>query len=141
METRIISKIQRQYHKYGIWLNASLTLLVIMGMSVGWLSLDLSSALVVCVAYMLLTNILHGIAWKHMAARSHSVLAKFYMASSALRFICSAAVIVIFCLVVGDREAILGFVALFFVFYAVMLVFDSVFFYRIEKCNNVKVKE
>lgn len=141
MDTRIISKIQRQYHKYGIWLNASLALLVMGGIALGWLSLNLTQALVVCVAYMLLTNLLHGIAWKHMAARSHSVLAKFYMASSVLRLFVAAAVIVIFCLVVGDREAILRFVILFFVFYVVMLVFDSVFFFRIEKCNNVKEKE
>jgi len=48
-------------------------------------------------------------------------------------------VAVVFCVVSRDRESIINFIIVFAVFYVVMLIFDGVFFARLEKKLNQKI--
>jgi len=57
------------------------------------------------------------------------------------RLITAALVVVSFCMLNKVKEDIRGFVLLFFVFYMMMLIFDCVFFARIERTNNLNVKK
>ena len=141
MEKKQIDIKCKEYHKYCIWITVLLALIVIGAMALGMLSQRLATPLAVCVVYTLIMNFSYGKVWKHISTHSSSVLGKFYMASSAIRLFAAAAVVLIFCITVKDKELIRSFVLLFFLFYVVMLVFDSVFFSRIEKYNKVKEKK
>lgn len=142
MDINLIDNTSRRYCKYGIWLTSALTFAVIIAISVNWLDISLVSALAVSALYSIIVNLAYGSLWKRIAKSAPSTMAKFYLAASALRLITAALVVIVFCVINrSDKELIRNFIFVFFAFYLVMLVFDSVFFARIEKNNNLKIEK
>ena len=142
MDINLIDNTSRRYCKYGIWLTSALTFAVIIAISVNWLDISLVSALAVSALYSIIVNFAYGSLWKRMAKSAPGTMAKFYLAASALRLITAALVVIVFCVINrSDKELIRNFIFVFFAFYLVMLVFDSVFFARIEKNNNLKTEK
>lgn len=137
MDDNAISRTSARYYKYSLWLVAGTALLTLLATNIyGYASL--ARPLAICVIYTLVVNIAYGAAWKSVATSSPSVLTKFYLAASALRMVAAIMVVVAFCLLSRDKTSIRDFVLMFFGFYAVMLVFDGIFFARVEKKNNLK---
>lgn len=142
MDINLIDNTSRRYYKYGIWLTSALTFAVIIAISVNWLDISLVSALAVSALYSIIVNLAYGSLWKRIAKSAPGTMAKFYLAASALRLITAALVVIVFCVINrSDKELIRNFIFVFFAFYLVMLVFDSVFFARIEKNNNPKIEK
>lgn len=142
MDINLIDNTSRRYCKYGIWLISALTFAVIIAISVNWLDISLVSALAVSALYSIIVNLAYGSLWKRIAKSAPGTMAKFYLAASALRLITAALVVIVFCVINrSDKELIRNFIFVFFAFYLVMLVFDSVFFARIEKNNNLKIEK
>lgn len=142
MDINLIDNTSRRYCKYGIWLTSALTFAVIIAISVNWLDISLVSALAVSALYSIIVNLAYGSLWKRIAKSAPGTMAKFYLAASALRLITAALVVIVFCVINrSDKELIRNFIFVFFTFYLVMLVFDSVFFARIEKNNNLKIEK
>lgn len=142
MDIRQIDETSKRYFKHSLWLTAALTFAVIIAVAVNWLDISLINALAVSVLYTVVINFAYGALWKCVARSAPGTMAKFYLAASAIRLITAALVVVIFCVISrNDKEAILNFVFVFFAFYLVMLIFDSVFFARIEKNNNLKIEK
>lgn len=142
MDINLIDNTSRRYCKYGIWLTSALTFAVIIAISVNWLDISLVSALAVSALYSIIVNLAYGSLWKRIAKSAPGIMAKFYLAASALRLITAALVVIVFCVINrSDKELIRNFIFVFFAFYLVMLVFDSVFFARIEKNNNLKIEK
>ncbi len=142
MDINLIDNTSRRYCKYGIWLTSALTFAVIIAISVNWLDISLVSALAVSALYSIIVNLAYGSLWKRIAKSAPGTMAKFYLAASALRLITAALVVIVFCVINrSDKELIRNFIFVFFAFYLVMLVFDSVFFARIEKNNNLKIEK
>lgn len=142
MDINLIDNTSRRYCKYGIWLTSALTFAVIIAISVNWLDISLVSALAVSALYSIIVNLAYGSLWKRIAKSAPGTMAKFYLAASALRLITAALVVIVFCVINrSDKELIRNFIFVFFAFYLVMLVFDSVFFARIEKNNNPKIEK
>ena len=110
-------------------------------MSLNLLSMDLLSALTVSVVYSIIVNFAYGAFWGKVAKAAPNTMTRFYLAASALRLITAALVVVSFCMLIGDKGLIRSFIFIFFAFYFVMLIFDSVFFARIEKYNNLKTEK
>lgn len=138
MDAKLIDKTCKRYCRQSLWLTVALALGVIVGVGVNWLDISLVNALAVSVIYTIVINFAYGSLWGRVAKTAPLTMTKFYLAASALRLITAAIIIVSFCMLVRDKDAIRGFVLLFFAFYMVMLIFDSVFFARVEKCNNLK---
>lgn len=137
MDVKTIGEVRRRYGQYGLWLTAAMALAILVVMSVwGWMRL--TCPLVVSVLFTWIANTAYGAAWKGVALSSPSALTKFYLAASALRMMAAALVVAVYCVLSRERQAILDFVAVFFAFYVVMLVFDGMFFARVEKNNNHK---
>ena len=123
-------------------LNMKKVFAVIIAISVNWLDISLVSALAVSALYSIIVNLAYGSLWKRIAKSAPGTMAKFYLAASALRLITAALVVIVFCVINrSDKELIRNFIFVFFAFYLVMLVFDSVFFARIEKNNNLKIEK
>lgn len=127
--------IGRRYRKIALWVIAGGMLLSLLVMQItrdtSWLN-----ALVVTVVYSFLVSVVYGLAWEHVARTSPDTLAKFYLAGSALRLIAAAMVFLVYAVIVRNKPEVLAFAVLFAAFYVVLLLFDCVFFARIEKSKN-----
>lgn len=139
MDTKQIDKTSKEYIKQSLWIIVAITFAVFIAIGVNWLEISLVNALAVSALYTVIINYAYGSSWKHVAKSAPRTMAKFYLAASALRLITAALVVVSYCIISrNDNEGIRSFILLFFTFYIVMLIFDSVFFARIEKNNNLK---
>lgn len=138
MDVKFIEQTSKRYCKYGIWLTAALTLLAIGAIGLNWIDMAFLNAIVVSAVYSLVVIFAYCASWKWIAKTSSVNMAKFYLAASAIRLMTAALVVVAYCILSQDKVSIRYFVLLFFAYYVMMLVFDSVFFARVEKCNNQK---
>lgn len=88
--------------------------------------------LVVSAIFSLAASTAYGEAWKAVAKSSPANLARFYMAALVIKMIAGTLVFLIYVLVC-DRQNILGFTVIFALFYVMLLVFDCIYFARVEK--------
>lgn len=140
MDLEFIEQVSKRYCKYGIWLAAALTLMAIGAIGLSWLDMTCLTAIVVSAVYTLVVIFAYSASWKGVAKTSPVNMTKFYLAASAIRIITAALVVMVYCVLSRDKVSIRNFSLLFFAYYVIMLVFDSVFFARVEKCNNLKIK-
>ena len=94
----------------------------------------------ICAVYSFVIGFIYDRAWKSVVLKGKD-LTKFYLVASGVKVFVSAFVVLIYCLAVRETQAILHFVTMFLAFYFIMLVFDSVFFARIEKGHKLKTKK
>lgn len=137
MDDNAISRTSGKYYKYSLWLVAGTALLALLATNI-YGKASLARPLAICTIYTLVVNIAYGAAWKSVAKSSPATLTKFYLAAPALRMMAALMVVVAFCLLSSDKTSIRDFILMFFGFYVVMLVFDGMFFARVEKKNNLK---
>lgn len=128
----------KKYFKYNIWLVAALTLLCSAAISINLFDNSIVNALAISALYTVLINFVYVSVWRKIAKSSPNVMAKFYLGASAFRLITAALVVVVYCLICRDKNSIRNFSLLFMAFYVVMLVFDSIFFARVEKYYTPK---
>lgn len=136
-QNETINRIAKQYYKISLWIIFGLAVFVLLGMQY-FQDTRLVNALVISALYSLLSSIAYIQSWKSVARHSASSLGKFYIAASALRMLAAIVVAVIAMLLLRDnKNALMGFLALFVGFYLVMLAFDCIYFARIEKKNKL----
>ena len=128
----VIKRTAKNYYKYSLWIVAGLTLVGLLVMNLANKPSMLTPLIISSVTSLVL-SIAYGVAWKSVATSAPKTITKFYLAAPALRMIIAALVVLAYCLAVKQREQIREFVIIFFIFYLVTLVFDSVFFARLEK--------
>ena len=95
------------------------------GMVAGPLALVVVFQLVVCVAY--------GLVWKSVARTSLASLPTLYMAASAIRMFAAIVVVVGFLFLVSNKEAVRFFIIMFLIYYFLILIYDTVYFVKVEK--------
>ena len=139
-----IKKAGKQYKQMSFWLVAGLSLVILFCCRVSAACDDIIAQvvnpLVVSAIFSLVSSTAYGEAWTAIAKSSPANLAKFYLAASALKMMAAIVVFLIY-VVVCSKQNILGFTAIFVLFYVLLLVFDCIFFARIEKkCNKNKEK-
>lgn len=131
-DTRTIAK---KYYQRGLWVTFGLTLIMLIAAQVGrhaeWVSAIVAAAL-----FSLLTTIAYALSWRQVASKSQGSLGKFYIAASAIRMMTAFIVVLIFVLAAGSKSAATVFAVVFVIFYIVMLVFDTVYFAKVEKRNK-----
>ncbi len=136
MDKDLISITGRRHDKYSLWIIAAMALFALVGMNICGTS-DYVGSLVVCVMFSLVSSIAYGAAWR-AAARRPETLTRFYLAASAVRMLCAILVVVVFCALASNRDAIIAFTVAFVAFYVVIMAFDGVFFVRFERNVNKK---
>ena len=136
---QIIRQTSLRYKQITLWLTAGLALAILFGCRVSALCDNILpqvvNPLVVSAIFSLVSSVAYGEAWQAIAKSSPANLAKFYLAASVMKMMAAAVVFLIY-VVVCDKSNILGFTAIFALFYVVLLVFDCIFFARAEKKNN-----
>jgi hypothetical protein len=128
-----MNKIVNTYIMQSIGLIALLTLITLVcvwawgnvGMVAGPLALVVVFQLVACVAY--------GLVWKSVARTSLASLPTLYMAASAIRMFAAIVVVVGFLFLVSNKEAVRFFIITFLIYYFLILIYDTVYFVKVEK--------
>lgn len=134
MQQKDVDLLTKRYTKRGIWLNAALMLLILLGMSI-WRDTRLVVALCIAAVFNMVCVGVHASWWKHVAKVSPDNLIKFYLASSILRMLAAVIVFLIVVFFGYTREEKLGGGLIVAVFYIALLVFDCIHFARVEKKN------
>lgn len=129
-----------RYKQISLWLTAAVALAVLFACRLSAQCDDMIdqvvNPLVVSAIFSLVASTAYGEAWKAVAKSSPANLAKFYLAAMMLKMMAGVLVFLIYVLVC-DKQNILGFTAIFALFYVVLLVFDCIYFARVEKKNRL----
>lgn len=129
-----------RYKQISLWLTAAVALAVLFACRLSAQCDDMIAQvvnpLVVSAIFSLAASTAYGEAWKAVAKSSPANLARFYLAALVLKLMAGTLVFLIYVLVC-DKQNILGFTAIFALFYVVLLVFDCIYFARVEKKNRL----
>ena len=143
MRLQTIRQANIKYKQISLWLTALMALAILLVCRISALCSDILpqvvNPLVVSAIFSLVASTAYGEAWKAVAKSSPANLAKFYMAALVIKMVAGTLVFLIYVLVC-DKQNILGFTAIFALFYVVLLVFDCIYFSRVEKKNNLNKK-
>ena len=143
LRLQTIRQASIRYKQISLWLTAAVALAVLFACRLSAQCDDMIAQvvnpLVVSAIFSLVASTAYGEAWKAVAKSSPVNLAKFYMAALVIKMVAGTLVFLIYVLVC-DKQNILGFTAIFALFYVVLLVFDCIYFSRVEKKNNLNKK-
>ncbi len=133
MDETLIKQITKRYYIYSLRIIVGIALLSLLVISVGFSATAFTTPLVVSVLFSILSSLGYGAAWRSVAKSSPSNLTKLYLASSVFRLLLAAVVVIVYCLIKKEREAILDFIFIFCTYYVALLIFDCVYFAKVEK--------
>lgn len=140
LRLQTIRQASIRYKQISLWLTAAVALAVLFACRLSAQCDDMIAQvvnpLVVSAIFSLAASTAYGEAWKAVAKSSPANLVKFYLAALVLKLMAGTLVFLIYVLVC-DRQNILGFTAIFALFYVVLLVFDCIYFARVEKKNRL----
>lgn len=138
MDILDIEAIERKYNKISIWLISGLTLGGLL-LAQALVHTNFTTPLIISAVVFSILNSLYGKSWKAIAIKAPNVLGKFYLIGSMVRMFATLTAIVVGILIYRqNKEMTIAYVAVFVVFYLVTLVFDSVYFFQVEKNNKNK---
>ena len=130
------NKVYKKYYKNNLFIIAGLFLIGLLGVQLTQHTAYIN-VLTICAVYSLITSSIYGGTWKAIASQSPAVLNNFYLAASGFRMLLAFLTVLIYAMVVKDRTMVIGFVVIFMIFYLVLLAFDTVYFYKVEKNNKI----
>ena len=140
LRLQTIRQASIRYKQISLWLTAAVALAVLFACRLSAQCDDMIAQvvnpLVVSAIFSLAASTAYGEAWKAVAKSSPANLANFYLAALVLKLMAGTLVFLIYVLVC-DKQNILGFTAIFALFYVVLLVFDCIYFARVEKKNRL----
>ena len=141
MRLQSIKQTGIKYRQISLWLTAAISLAILFACRVSAACDNIISQVVnplaVSAIFSLVASTAYGEAWQAIAKSSPANLAKFYLAASAMKMMLGAVVFLVY-VVVCQKQNILGFAAIFALFYVALLVFDCIYFARVEKKNKLK---
>lgn len=140
MRLQNIKQINIKYKQISLWLTAAMTLTILFACRVSAQCDDMIAQvvnpLVVSVLFSIIASTAYGEAWKAIAKSSPANLAKFYLAALVIKMVAGTLVFLVYVLLC-DKQNILGFTAIFALFYVALLVFDCIYFARVEKKSRL----
>ena len=89
--------------------------------------------ILIAVGFNLICTLALWKSWHALSDRNPQMLPKLFLASSAIRLMGAAAVLLVYCVVVMEFAAIRMFSVIFIIFYLFMLAFDAIFFAKLSK--------
>lgn len=140
MRLQNIKQINIKYKQISLWLTAVMTLIILFACRVSAQCDDMIAQvvnpLVVSALFSIIASTAYGEAWKAIAKSSPANLAKFYLAALVIKMVAGTLVFLVYVLLC-DKQNILGFTAIFALFYVALLVFDCIYFARVEKKSRL----
>lgn len=140
MRLQNIKQINIKYKQISLWLTAAMTFIILFACRVSAQCDDMIAQvvnpLVVSALFSIIASTAYGEAWKAIAKSSPANLAKFYLAALVIKMVAGTLVFLVYVLLC-DKQNILGFTAIFALFYVALLVFDCIYFARVEKKSRL----
>ena len=140
MRLQNIKQINIKYKQISLWLTAAMTLIILFACRVSAQCDDMIAQvvnpLVVSALFSIIASTAYGEAWKAIAKSSPANLAKFYLAALVIKMVAGTLVFLVYVLLC-DKQNILGFTAIFALVYVALLVFDCIYFARVEKKSRL----
>ena len=140
LRLQTIRQASIRYKQISLWLTAAVALAVLFACRLSAQCDDMIAQvvnpLVVSAIFSLVASTAYGEAWKAVAKSSPANLAKFYMAALVIKMVAGTLVFLIYVLTC-DKQNILGFTVIFALFYVMLLVFDCIYFARVEKKSRL----
>ncbi len=140
MRLQNIKQINIKYKQISLWLTAAMTLIILFACRVSAQCDDMIAQvvnpLVVSALFSIIASTAYGEAWKAIAKSSPANLAKFYLVALVIKMVAGTLVFLVYVLLC-DKQNILGFTAIFALFYVALLVFDCIYFARVEKKSRL----
>ena len=127
-----LNKVSSQFRKISIGIIAGLSLLLLLLSNV-FSEFNFIHGILVGAVYSIIFSTAYLESWRVVTVKAPSATTKFYLVFMVLRFILGALVILSYCLLNKKREAIIGFVTVFSVYYLVMMIFETSYFVIIEQ--------
>ena len=121
------------YLRQSICLTVGITLLTLLFVNLRGGMEQLLVPIGISAVFQLVACIAYGLVWKWVSATSPASMPTLYMAASACRMFAAVVVVMVYCLLTDDRDAIRFFVVTFLIYYFVILVYDTWYFVKIEK--------
>lgn len=135
-----IKQVSIKYKQISLWLTAGVALAILFACRVSAACDEILpqvvNPLAVSAIFSIVCSTAYGEAWKSTAKSSPVNLTKFYLAASGIKMMAAAMVFIIY-VVICDKQNILGFTAIFALFYILFLAFDCIYFARTEKKINI----
>ena len=121
------------YLRQSICLIAGLTLLALLYVNLkGDMGL-MTMPIFISAVFQLVACIAYGLVWKWVSSSSPASLPTLYMAASAFRMFVGIVIVLAYCFVADDQTSIKFFVVTFLIYYFVILIYDTMYFVKIEK--------
>lgn len=124
-----VNNSSRRYCKNSLWLTVGLTFVTLMLIQVFRFD-QLIVPLIVSCLFTLVTSFSYSFFWRLIATKHPDNLTAFYTASSGLRMLLALITMFAYYLVAG-RSEMLSFIAVFIMFYIIMLIYHTVFFSKV----------
>ncbi len=133
-----IDVITKTYRKISLWLSVGITLLILLAgqiMTSGNTFIGNTIGIVVmAVLYFIITNIVTSNAWIKAARKTDNSLTRFYIVAPMIKMV--VALVVILFIIISRRynkTVMLESVSVFAIYYVVQLLFDCIYYSRVEK--------
>ena len=121
------------YLRQSICLIAGLTLLALLYVNLkGDMGL-MTMPIFISAVFQLVACIAYGLVWKWVSTSSPASLPTLYMAASAFRMFVGIVIVLAYCFVADNQTSIKFFVVTFLIYYFVILIYDTMYFVKIEK--------
>ena len=127
-----LNKVSSRFRKISIGIIAGLSLLLLLLSNV-FSEFNFIHGILVGAVYSIIFSTAYLESWRVVTVKVPSATTKFYLVFMVLRFILGALVILSYCLLNNKREAIIGFVTVFSVYYLVTMIFETSYFVIIEQ--------
>ncbi len=127
-----LNKVSSRFRKISIGIIAGLSLLLLLLSNV-FSEFNFIHGILVGAVYSIIFSTAYLESWRVVTVKVPSATTKFYLVFMVLRFILGALVILSYCLLNNKREAIIGFVTVFSLYYLVMMIFETSYFVIIEQ--------
>jgi len=127
--TSHIYNSSKRYWRNSLWLTVGLTFITLIVIQVFQIN-RLIAPLVVSSVFTLAVSFSYSFFWRMIATKHPDSLTAFYSASSGLRMLLALITMLAYYLIKG-RSEMLPFIAVFMVFYMVMLIYHTMFFSKV----------
>lgn len=133
-----VDVITKTYRKISLWLSVGITLLILLAgqiMTSGNTFIGNTIGIVVmAVLYFIITNIVTSNAWIKAARKTDNSLTRFYIVAPMIKMV--VALVVILFIIISrcyNKTVMLESVSVFAIYYVVQLLFDCIYYSRVEK--------
>lgn len=133
-----VDGITKTYRKISLWLSVGITLLIFLAGQIitsgNTFIRNTIGIVVIAVLYFLIANIVTSGAWAKAARKTENSMTRFYIVAPMIKMV--TALVVILFIIISERNnktVMLESVSVFAGYYIVQLLFDCIYYSRVEK--------